>query len=339
MSTKQAAALAGIRHRKQGHPRTGESHRGEEGCVTRDPGGQGNPPATRQEQWSSRRARRNRRERKTASLGRHSGLKGSRKGGGVMYKGSSLERRFGNDSHWLGNSGEGAQAPRSRVLLLPHGRPDDGGGNRHHGRRHPRDRRAARTGRGDDGPRVGPHSEPPGGLHGGVRTRHHQPHHRCCTCLGRLRPRGRARWVRPARSVRARRISGDRSARDDEARHEVGRASARSTPDPGVRQSRVRMRHVGQARAGVPRPSGRCALHPGRGGRYPLEGTAERQGPPPPESLGGSGRRHPPPARGSGATHCRLGRRHPLVGGGSGARDLRRAFRNPLLHDAPRAEG
>ena len=102
----------------------------------------------------------------------------------------------------IGNPGEGAQAPGRRLLLLPHGRAHDGGGNRHHGRRHPRDRRAARTGRGDDGPRVGPHSEPPGGLHGGVRTRHHQPHHRGCPCLGRLRPRGRAR-LGPPRLERA----------------------------------------------------------------------------------------------------------------------------------------
>ena len=194
-----------------------------------------------------------------------------------MYKSPGLEWSFGNDPHRIGNPGEGAQAPRRRVLLLPHGRPDDGGGNRHHGRRHPRDRRAARTGRGDDGPRVGPHSESPGGLHGGIRTRHHQPHHRGRPCLGRLRARGRARWIRPARSVRAWGISGDRPARDDEARHEVGRAGTRPTPDPGARRSRVRMRPVGQARTGVPRPSGRRALRSGRGGRRPLEGIAERQ--------------------------------------------------------------
>ena len=84
----------------------------------------------------------------------------------------------------------------------------------------------------------------------------------------------------PAWSVRARCVSGDRSAFDDEARDEVGRAGARSTQDSGVRRSRVRVRHVGQARTGVPRPSGRCALHPGRGGRHPpgrhrrTEGTA-----------------------------------------------------------------
>ena len=97
-------------------------------------------------------------------------------------------------------------------------------------------------------------------LHGGERSRRHQPHHRPRQRAGRLRAGRRDRRLEPDRPVRPAGVPGDRPGRDHEAAHQVGRPRLQPQAHPRAGEHRLPAGDDRQARPGLSRSARRRPL-------------------------------------------------------------------------------
>ncbi len=201
---------------------------------------------------------------------------------------------------------------------------------------HPCDRHAPRAGCGLYGAGLFAGDAGAGRVHGGERSRHPQFGHRARQRADRLLPGCRPRRLQPDQSVRPSGLSGDRSGLGIENLRQIRRPGAQSQAHPAAGELCLPEGAERQARPGLSRFPGRCALPQGRRGRCRLEllRPADHRGAALCRAQGDqrAGRRH---RQGPAADHL-LGRRGVLVEGLERDAGLCRKGRDPVLYDPAR---